>query len=156
MPERIAWIAIVVLITGCIREGRVMIQEVIVPTGFHGWVEIVQDDPGCATTEVHHDRIVLHGDDRGVICMAEELPALRWFKRDYRFADGSPVPRGDIHEESATGTTTHRQWVKHSAWFCIGTQQECAVRGRPVRLPPGPGWQEIGRDRRVPLVTTYQ
>ena len=136
----------------CRRESGVIVEEIVVPTGFHGWVEIAQDDPACPRLEMHGRRVVMRSDQRAVICLSNEIPETQWFKREYKFDDGSPVPRHMIHQEEGTGTTTYRNWVKHSASFCIGTDEECALKTRPQRLPPGPGWQEIGRDRRNPMI----
>src|SRR2546421_7929048 len=61
---------------GCKRESPVLVQEVIIPVGFHGWLQIVQDDPNCPKAELRHRRIVPGSDHSGVICIAEELPAL--------------------------------------------------------------------------------
>src|SRR2546423_3058129 len=87
---------------GCKRESPVLVQEVIIPVGFHGWLQIVQDDPNCPKAELRHRRIVPGSDHSGVICIAEELPALEWFRREYRFDDGSVVPPSDVQQEGAT------------------------------------------------------
>lgn len=144
--------ALVLLGEACKREPPVIVEEIVVPAGFHGWLEIVQDDPQCPKAEVHGRQVILRSDRSGVICIAEELPALEWYRREYRFDDGSAVPPMMVRQEGATGTTTYRNWVKHSADFCIGSEEDCRLRNRPERLPPGPGWQEVGRDRRVPMV----
>ena len=144
--------ALLLLCEGYKREQPVIVEEVVVPAGFHGWLEIVQDDPHCPRAEVHGRHIVLRSDRNGTICIAEELPALEWYKREYRFDDGSAVPPLQVHQEEATRTTTYRHWVQRSASFCIGSSEECILQKRPERLPPGPGWQEVGRDRRVPMV----
>jgi hypothetical protein len=128
--------------------GLPVIEEIIVPIGFHGWVEIVEDCPSCPTAQVVGRQVSIAANYRGVACIAEELPALTWFKRIYRFADGAAVPLDMVKWEAGTTASTYANWIKRSLWICIGSNEECQVKFQPERLPPGLGWTESGREVR--------
>jgi hypothetical protein len=76
---------------------------------------------------------------------------LRWYKHDYRYVDGQRVPASLIQGESALGTKSYKQFVKHSSYLCIGKREDCGGDTLPNRLPPGPGWHEATNDRRIEI-----
>jgi hypothetical protein len=45
------------LVEACKRSSAIIVEEVVVPAGFHGWVEIAQDDPTCPQVETHGRRL---------------------------------------------------------------------------------------------------
>jgi hypothetical protein len=147
------WFATIVaaLITLRCERGKVIREEITLPLGFHGWVEIIQDADECPGADLSQDRISLQANDRGIICIREELPALVWYKRRYRFADGSDVPATYIHDETGAGSATYRHWIKHFSLFCVGLGEPCKDVPPPDRLPPGPGWHDIDHDVRRPI-----
>jgi hypothetical protein len=148
-------IAVSVLCCGAIacsaNDRGVFTEEIIVPIGYYGWVEIVQDDPACPNATIVGKRIVITVNDMGIACIADELPALRWHKSIYRYADGQPVPESMVQGEAAIATASFRHFVKHSSLLCLGKREDCGSSSRPKRLPPGPGWHEVSEDRRVEI-----
>jgi len=116
--------------------------------------------PGPPPREPHPEGAVEGPEPRSLRAVAEQgelLPERQILKRKISVGPERSTRRAQESEYEGHCAPASLGVIPSSSvtiefWqTTVGTEEECALRNRPQRLPPGPGWQEIGRDRRNPV-----